>query len=56
MATLGNPIPQAEAGAELGISIGEEGQEGLSSFYLSVGDYYRVPQREVIIIRERGIP
>lgn len=29
---------------------------GLSSFYLAIGDYYRVPEREVIIIRERGIP
>jgi len=53
MATLGNTIPRAEAGMDLGISIGEE---GLRSFSLSVGDYYRVPQREVIIIRERGIP
>lgn len=53
MATLGNAIPQAGAGVDLGISIGEE---GLRSFYLSVGDYYRVPEREVVIIRERGIP
>jgi len=53
MATLGNAITQARAGMDLGISIGEE---GVRSFYLSVGDYYRVPQREVIIIRERGIP
>jgi hypothetical protein len=53
MATLGNAIPQAEAGVDLGISIGEE---GLRSFYLSVGDYYRVPEREVVVIRERGIP
>ena len=51
-ATLGNTTPQARAGVELGISIGEE---GLRNFYLSVGDYYRVPEREVIIIRERGI-
>jgi len=53
MATLGNTIPRAEAGMDLGISIGEE---GLRSFSFSVGNYYRVPQREVIIIRERGIP
>jgi hypothetical protein len=32
------------------VSIGEE---GIESFYLSVGEYYRVPHREVIIIRER---
>ena len=53
MATLGSTTPRAEAGVDLGISIGEE---GLRSFNLSVGDYYRVPQREVVIIRERGIP
>jgi len=53
MAMLGNAIPRAEAGVDLGISIGEEGLRGFS---LSVGDYYRVPQREVVIIRERGIP
>jgi len=37
----------------LGVSIGEDGLKG---FHLSIGEYYRVPQREVIIIRERGIP
>ncbi|MDH5202568.1 MAG: hypothetical protein OEW69_04855 [Nitrospirota bacterium] len=48
-----SPIPEAEASVDLGISIGDEGLRG---FYLAVGDYYRVPQREVIILRERGIP
>ena len=52
MATLGNTIPIARADVEFGISLGDR---GLRSFYLSVGDYYRVPEREVIIIRERGI-
>ena len=52
-ATLCSAIPRARAGVEFGISVGEE---GLRSFNLSVGDYYRVPQREVVIIRERGIP
>jgi hypothetical protein len=35
-----------------GISIGEEGLRG---FYLGVGEYFRVPEREVIVIRERHI-
>lgn len=47
------PVSNSEASIDLGISIGDEGLRG---FYLAVGDYYRVPQREVIIIRERGIP
>lgn len=32
------------------------GSEGISGFYFSVGNYYHVPEREVIVIRERGIP
>ncbi|MBE0426044.1 MAG: hypothetical protein IBX72_05295 [Nitrospirae bacterium] len=51
--SLSSPIPEAEASVDLGISIGDEGLRG---FYLAVGDYYRVPQRDVIIIRERGMP
>lgn len=37
---------------DMGVSISDEGLRG---FYLSVGDYYRIPYREVVIIRERGI-
>lgn len=32
------------------------GEETLSGFFLAVEDYYRVPQAELVIIRERGIP
>ena len=30
--------------------------EGLKGFYVAIGEYYRVPEREVIVIRERKIP
>ena len=30
--------------------------EPLSRFFFAIGDYYRISQREIIIIRERGIP
>lgn len=30
--------------------------DGLKSFHLAVGDYYNVPEREVIVVRERRIP
>ncbi|MCX8093295.1 MAG: hypothetical protein N3E50_03925 [Candidatus Goldbacteria bacterium] len=30
--------------------------EGLKSFYFSIGQFYRVPEKEVVIIREQGIP
>lgn len=43
----------AETDFDLDISIGDNGLKG---FYLSIGEHYRVPQREVIIIKERGIP
>jgi len=36
-----------------GISFNDD---GLKSFYLAVGETYNVPEREVIIIRERRIP
>lgn len=47
-------VPLAQAGSvDLGISIGDRGLEG---FHLSMGDYYRVPEREVVYVRERHIP
>ena len=43
----------SQTDVKAGISIGPE---GLRAFYLSVGEYYRVPENEVIIVRERKIP
>lgn len=43
----------ATAQWNLGVSIGNE---GLNGFHLSVGEYYRVPEREVLVVRKRGIP
>jgi hypothetical protein len=37
----------------LGVSVGDEGVNG---FHFSVGEYYRVPEREVLVVRKRGIP
>lgn len=37
---------------DVGISGGEKGIEG---FHLSVGNYYDVPEREVVVVHERGI-
>jgi hypothetical protein len=44
---------RAQAAVDIGVSVGDE---GIRSFYLAVGDYYRVPEREIIIIRERRVP
>jgi hypothetical protein len=30
--------------------------EGMNGFYLSVENYYRVPEREIIIVRDSGLP
>lgn len=42
----------AGASMDLGISLGED---GLKSFYLAVGDYYRVPERDVVFVKKRRI-
>jgi hypothetical protein len=47
---IASPAP-AETQWNLGVSIGNE---GLRDFSLSVGEYYRVPPREVVVVRERG--
>ena len=48
-------VPGAPAYAEvrIGATITDE---GLRSFHVAIGSYYHVPEREVIVIRERRIP
>jgi len=41
----------AETQWSVGLSIGNE---GIKNFNLSVGEYYRVPEREVIVVQKRG--
>ena len=50
--SFAQPDP-ATAQWNLGVSIGNEGVNG---FHLSVGEYYHVPEREVLVVRKRGIP
>lgn len=50
---LATAIPvSAETQWQFGVS---GGNEGITGFNLSVGNYYRVPEREVLIVRDRGI-
>lgn len=44
---------RAQAGFEAGVSITDE---GIRSFHLAVGDYYRVPERSVVVVARKGIP
>ena len=53
MLTTVSVIESSGGGADTGVS---PGAEALSGFFLAVGDYFRIPQTEVIIIRERGTP
>ena len=48
MLTIAAPVIESDAGMDVGISVGEK---GLRRFFLAVGDHYRVPQGNVIIIR-----
>ncbi len=50
------PIPTpgfAETQWNVGVTGGNQGIEG---FNLSIGEYYKVPEREVVVVHERGIP
>jgi len=53
MLTTASVIESDAGGADTGVSPGEE---ALGGFFLAVRDYYRIPQWEVILIRQRGIP
>jgi hypothetical protein len=44
---------QSRAEVNVGLSIGDEGIKG---FYLAIGEHYRVPEKEVVVVRERNIP
>ncbi len=51
--SLSNAASAGEPQWNIGISAGSD---GISGFRLSVGNHYQVPEREVVVIRERGIP
>jgi hypothetical protein len=43
------------AGTPFNVNISGD-SKGIHGFDLSIGDYYRVPEREVVVVHERGIP
>jgi len=45
-------VPAYAQNVDLGVSMGSEGIRG---FYLGISNYYRVPEREVAVVRERGV-
>jgi hypothetical protein len=39
------------------VSVGITANEtGIKNFYLAIGDYYKQPEKEIIVVRERGVP
>ncbi|OGP78730.1 MAG: hypothetical protein A2V86_17115 [Deltaproteobacteria bacterium RBG_16_49_23] len=50
---LGSGAVHGQPQVDIGVSVGPE---GLNSFYFSIQDYFRVPEREVIVVRGRKIP
>jgi len=45
----------AYAGTPFSVNISGD-SKGINGFDLSIGDYYRVPEKEVVVVHERGIP
>lgn len=43
----------ARADVNIGVSADET---GIKEFYLAIGDHYRQPEKEIIVVRDRGIP
>jgi len=52
-ATMLITATDARSGVNLGVSIDDEGLRG---FHLAIGEYFHVPEREVVVVRERKIP
>ena len=46
----------APAGVKADFKLGvTAGNQGLNGFYLSVGNYNRIPEREVVVVKQQGI-
>lgn len=44
---------KCRADVDVGLSIGDD---GIKSFYLAIGEHYKVPEKEIVIVREKKIP
>ena len=44
---------KCRADIDVGLSIGEDGIKG---FYLAIGEHFKVPEKEIVIVREKKIP
>ncbi len=46
-------VASAQATVSVGMTVTNE---GLQNFYFSIGQFYRVPEKEVVVVRQQGIP
>lgn len=46
-------VPRAAADISIGATVTDD---GVKSFHLAVGDFFKVPEKEVVYVRERRIP
>jgi len=42
-----------QADVSFGLSVGDE---GIKSFYLAVGEHYQVPEKEIVVVKQKNIP
>jgi hypothetical protein len=42
-----------DAGVSVGMTVTDE---GLKSFHVAIGDYYQIPDKEIVVVRKRHIP
>jgi hypothetical protein len=48
------PVPNpCQADVDIGVSIDKDGLKG---FYLAIGEHYKVPEKEIIVVRQKNIP
>jgi hypothetical protein len=50
---VSGPLFNARADVNVGVRADES---GIKEFYLAIGDHYGAPEKEVVMVRERGIP
>lgn len=50
---LGGSLDNVRAEVNIGVKADES---GIKEFYLAIGDHYKAPEKEVVIVREKGIP
>ena len=47
------PTHEVSADVSLGVSLD---QDGLKGFYLAIGEHYKVPETEVVVVRQKNVP